>query len=155
MRHRAWLIACAGLFITVGVAACGGSNNPAAPTTPAAVLATETFTGTISPLGTAFNSFTVNYAGSNSDASITVTSLTTVASGTPQAITIGIGFGTVNLGVCTRSASYTNPAAPLNTELTTTGMPFSAGSFCVQVFDNTSAPTVTEPLNYSITVKHY
>ncbi len=130
------------------------SNNNTA-TTPSAVLATENLTGTISPLGTASNNFTVNYSAAYSNASITVTSLKTVADGTPQAITIGVGFGSTNLGVCTRSATFSNGAAPLNAELPTTGSPFIAGVYCVQIYDNPDSPTVTEPLTYAVTVKHY
>jgi hypothetical protein len=78
-----------------------------------------------------------------------------VANATPQPITIGVGFGEISVGVCTRLGSLSNPAAPLNTELPTTGGVFSPGTFCVQVFDNPVSPTVTEPLNYTITVRHY
>ena len=140
------------LFSCVAAASC---NQSATMVTPSPVLATETFTGTINPLGSVSHSFTVTYASANSDASITVNSLVTVTSGSAQAITIGVGFGTLNVGVCTRATAYTNAAAPLNTELATSGSPFAAGSFCVQVFDNPDAPTVAEPLTYSITVKHY
>jgi hypothetical protein len=110
------------------------------------------FTGTINPLGTASHSFTVAYAG-GSNASITVNSLVTVANQTSQAITIGVGFGTLNLGVCT--PAITNPAATIGTELPTSTSPFGNSTYCVQVFDNPAAPTVPEPLTYSITVKHY
>lgn len=143
-----------GLLLGTGsMAGCGGSS-PTVPT-PTAVLSTEVFTGTIAPLGTASHPFTVNYAAAYSDASITVTALATVGNGTPQSITIGVGFGTTNLGVCTRAAGYSNVAAPLNTELPTSGTPFIAGLFCVQLFDNPAVPTVTEALSYSITIKHY
>jgi hypothetical protein len=143
-----------GLMLAVSTAnGCGGTT--AAAASPSAVLSTDSFTGTISPLGAASHTFTVNYSGAYTNASLTVTSLTTVASAAAQAITVGVGFGTSNLGVCTRSSTYTNPAAPLNTELPTTGSPFIAGVYCVQVFDNPDSSTVTEPLNYAITVKHY
>ena len=113
---------------------------------------TDTFTGTINPLGTDSKNFTVTYTlGSN--ASITVNSLVTVADQTPQSITIGVGFGYLNLGVC--NVVITNPAATLGAELTTTTSPFASGTFCMEVFDNTAAPTVTEPLTYNVTVKHY
>jgi hypothetical protein len=148
----------AALFLTGGVvlfSSCGGSNNSSTATIPSAVLSTETLTGTLTPLGSASNNFTVNYAGGYSNASVTITSLTTVTGGIPQSITVGVGFGSTNVGVCTRSATYTNVAAPLNTELPTTGAPFIAGIYCVQLFDNPDSPTVLEPLNYTITLKHY
>ena len=134
-----------------GSAVSFGNGNTAAPT-PLPI--TDKFTGTIAPLGTDSHNFTVVYSG-YSDASFTITSLTTVADGTTPAISIGVGFGTTNVGVCTRSAGFTNPSAPLATELSTTGTPFTPGVFCIQVFDNPDSPTVTEPLNYAITVKHY
>jgi hypothetical protein len=156
MRRIARFAAGTSAIIVLGLAtACGGSTSPTTPTTPAPVLTTETFTGTIAPLGIDSHTFTVNYAASYSDASVTITSLSTVSTGAAQTIAIGVGFGSTNLGVCSRASNYTNPAAPLNTELQTSGAPFTAGPYCVQLFDNTTSPTVTEPLKYSITVKHY
>ena len=133
------------------ITACGSTTEP----TPAPTLSTEAFTGTISPGGTASHTFTVNYTGGSSDAGVTVTSLTSVATGAAQSMTIGIAFGTVNVGACSRLASLSNAAAPLNVELPTTNTPFVAGTFCVQVYDNPESPTVKEPLTYSITVRHY
>ena len=98
---------------------------------------------------------TVNYTFSTTNASATVTSLTTVADGTSKPVTIGIGFGTLSLGVCTRSTALSNAAAPFNTELFVPEGTFGPGTYCFQVFDNSGASTVTEPLNYSITVKHF
>ncbi len=115
----------------------------------------DVFTGIIRPLGTDSHQFTVNYTAAQSDASVKVTSLTSVATGAPANITIGVGFGNTNVGVCTISSTVTNVAAPLNTELPTTGEPFVAGPYCVEIFDNPAAPTVTEPLNYSLTVSHF
>ena len=136
------------IVVLASAATATACNQAATAVTPSPVLATETFTGTINPLGSVSHSFTVNYASTNSDASVAVNSLATVSIQTAQAITIGIGFGTLNVGVCTRATGYTNAAAPLNTALATSGSPFSAGTFCVQVFDNPDAPTVTEPLAY-------
>jgi len=104
-------------------------------------------------MGTASHNFTVTYSAAATNASITVTSLATVADQTPQAITIGVGFGYLNLGVCTVVLS--NPAAPIGTELPTTTAPFQGATYCVQIFDNQASPTVTEPLTYTLTVKHY
>ena len=118
-------------------------------------LATENFTGTIAPGGTASHTFTVRYEVSYTDASVTVTSLTSVATGAPAQITIGIAFGNINQGICTPAPSYINPAARLNQEQPTGDLPFRSGAYCVQIFDNPAAPTVTEPLNYTLTVLHY
>jgi hypothetical protein len=143
------------VFIPVliaGSAGCGSSSSPAAPA-PDPTIISETFTGTIGPLGTDSHTFTVVYAGGTSNASITVTSLVTVANQTPQAITIGVGFGSLNNGVCT--AALTIPAAAIGAELQTTTSPFLAGGYCVLVFDNPAAPTVPEPLTYTIKVNHF
>jgi hypothetical protein len=126
---------------------CGSSTAP----TPAEI--SNVFTGTITPLGTSPQTFTVQYSGGATDASIEITSLTTVANGTPVSITIGTAFGDLQLGVCTPYIS--NPATPLLTVESTSGEPFTAGTYCIQIFDNPAAPTVTVPLNYSVTVTHY
>jgi hypothetical protein len=126
---------------------CGSSTAP----TPAQI--TSVFTGTITPGGTSSQTFTVQYNGGATDASIDVTSLVTVANNTPVSITIGTAFGDLQLGVCTPYIS--NPATPLNTVESTSGEPFTAGTYCVQIFDNTAAPTVTVPLTYMVTVTHY
>jgi hypothetical protein len=148
--RAARLLAVLGLiFLVASVAACKKKT----PVAPDPVLSTDVFTGTISPLGVSFHTFTVNYTYAFSGASVTVTNLTTVANSTPQSITIGVAFGAINFGVCNQV--ITNSAVALNTEITTSSDTFGAGTYCVQVFDNTAAPTVTEPLNYSITVKHY
>ena len=60
------------IITTVG---CGKKIGPS----EIPVLTTDVFTGTIAPLGTSHHPFTVNYAVSNTDASLTLTSLTTVA----------------------------------------------------------------------------
>jgi hypothetical protein len=137
------------------IAAGSGCNKQSETTTPSPVVATDTFTGVIGPLGSASHTFTVTYSSAYTDASVTITSLKTVANGTAPSITIGVGFGTTSVGVCTKAAALTNGTAPLNTELPTTGGVFGPGTYCVQLFDNPDAPTVTEPLNYAISVKHY
>ncbi len=151
MLRRARAASMFGLLLSIGlVAGCNDS-----PTSPTATLVTETFSGTLSPLGVSAHTFTVNYAAAYSDASVTVTRLVTVADGSERQITVGVGFGTISVGVCTRAAALTNPTASFNVELPTNGSPFLAGPYCIAIFDNTDAPTVTEPLAYTITVKHY
>lgn len=132
------------------VAGCSNS-----PTSPTAELVTETFTGTLAPRGLQFHTFTVNYAQAYSDASVTVQKLTAVSDGAERPITVGVGFGQISVGTCTRAAALTNPTAAYNTELPTNGSPFLAGPYCIAIFDNIDAPTVTEPLTYTLVVKHY
>jgi hypothetical protein len=134
-------------------AGCGGN-----PTTPDPVQQTETFTGTLQPLGVDFKTFSIAYAAGTSDLSVTVNSLTTVANATPvTGITIGIGIGTVTGSSCT--AQIQASAAPLTQELFAPNGA-SAGAYCVLIYDCPTGatgctPTLPEAVNYSMTVKHY
>jgi hypothetical protein len=151
MRCAARLSVILTVLASVGAtAACGRKLGPS----DIPILTTETFTGTIVPLGTSHHAFTVYYSVNFTDATMTLTSLTTVSSGSVPAITIGLAFGNLNGGVCTRAPSYTRVAISVNQALPTVDQPFSPGVFCVQIFDNPDSPTVTEPLNYSLTVSH-
>ena len=133
-------------------AGCGGS--PAAPTP---VAKTDTFTGTLQPLGSDFKIFTIAAQGTT-DLSITVNTLTTVAASAPvTGITIGVGVGSVSGTIC--ALQVQNPAAVLGQELFAPSGAV-AGTYCVQIFDCPTgstgcASTLTEPVNYSMTVKHY
>ena len=134
--------------------ACGSST----PVAPTPVLQTETFTGTLQPLGVDFKTFTIWYMQNVTDLSVTVNSLTTVAAATPvTGITIGVGFGVVSGGSCTLGVQ--TPAAPLGQELFVQNGA-SAGAYCVEIFDCPTGTTgctstLTEPVTYSMMVKHY
>ena len=152
MRRNLRPLAVLALLACVPAAgACGRKIGPSEIPT----LTTETFAGTLQPLGTSSHSFTVRYLVTSTDASVTVTSLTAVSSNSPANVTIGVAFGNANTGVCTRAPSYTNVAARLNEAVRTVDVPFTGGVYCVQIFDNPANPTVTEPLNYSLSVTHY
>jgi hypothetical protein len=152
MRSAARLFAVVALLVSVNAAAaCGKKIGPS----EIPILATDDFTGTIGPGGTASHTFTVRYAFDFTEASVTVMSLTSVATGAAPNITIGIAFGNISQGVCTRAPSYTNPQAIVNQEQRPGDLPFQAGAYCVQIFDNPAATTVTEPLNYTLRVLHY
>jgi hypothetical protein len=132
---------------------CGDS-----PTDPDPVQQTESFTGTLQPLGSDFKTFSIAYAVGVTDLSVTVNSLTSVASATPvTGITIGIGIGTVSGSSCAAQIQAT--AAPLNQELFAPNGA-SAGSYCVVLSDCPTGttgctPTLPEAVNYTMTVKHY
>ena len=152
MRSAARLSAVVALLVSVSaVAACGKKLGPSY----IQILATDTFTGTIAPGGTASHTFNVQYALDYTNASVAVTSLTSVATGATPAITIGIAFGNINQGVCTKAPSYTIAQGIVGQEQQTDDFPFRNGAYCVQIFDNPDAPTVTEPLNYTLRVLHY
>jgi peptidoglycan hydrolase-like protein with peptidoglycan-binding domain len=132
----------------VAAVACSNANQ----TGPTPELTAENFTGTLAVAGTDSRNFTVVLAGATSDASVTVTSLTTVSTQTAVLTTIGIGFGIIaSDGTCSRNTTYSNSAATLNQEYVAQSA-FSAGTFCVQIFD---AGTLTEPVTYALTVRHY
>jgi len=112
--------------------------------TPSPILVTETFTGTLQPLGLDFKTFTVKYALSATDLSVVVNSLTPLSS-----ITIGVGFGVVSGATC--AVQISNAATPIGQEqFVPSGA--SAGTYCIQIYD---VNTVTEAVTYSMTVKHY
>ena len=137
------------------VTSCGGSSSPTAPTP---VLQTETFTGTLQPLGVDYKTFAVAYAQSSTDLSVIVNTLTTVAGSTAvTGITIGVGFGAVSGSTC--SLQVQTPVATLGQELFAPNGAAS-GAYCVQIFDCPTGATgctsqLTEAVNYSMTVKHY
>jgi len=142
-----------GAVLLALVASC--NKNPAAPTP---VLQTETFTGTLQPLGTDVKTFTVAYTQGATDLSVIINSLTTEAGSTAvTGITLGIGFGAPSGSTC--SLQVQTPVATLGQELFA---PNGAqpGSYCVQIFDcptGTSgcSSTLSEAVTYSMTVKHY
>jgi hypothetical protein len=122
------------------------------------VQQTESFTGTLQPLGFDFKTFTINYTQGPTDLSISVNSLTTVAGSTPvTGITIGLGVGSVSGSSC--SMQLQTGAATLGQELFAPNGA-SAGNYCVQIFDCPTGATgcssmLTEAVTYSITVKHF
>jgi hypothetical protein len=127
--------------------ACGSAT----PIQPTPVLETENFTGTLDLLGSSSKTFTVKYASSASDGAVTVTALTKISDGAAMTVTIGVGFGNVGAdGSCTRSATYTGNAT-IGQELIATSA-FTPGTYCIQIFD---AGTLTEPVNWAMTVKHF
>ena len=141
------------LYLLLLICGCGGS-----PTAPDPVLQTETFTGTLQPLGTDFKTFTIAFAQAPTDVSVTVNSLSTVASATPvTGVTIGVGFGVVSGSTC--SMQIQTPTATLSQELFAPNGA-NAGTYCVQIFDcptgtSNCSSTLTEAVTYTMTVKHY
>lgn len=141
--------------ILLGSSTSCNSSNPTAPTP---VLQTETFTGTLQPLGLDVKTFAVVYVQSTTDLSVIVNSLTTVASSTPvTGITIGVGFGALSGSTC--SLQIQTPVATLGQELFAPNGA-SPGTYCVQIFDCPTGATgctstLTEAVTYSMTVKHY
>ncbi len=132
-------------------AGCGGS-----PSAPTPVAQTETFTGTLQPLGVDFKTFTIALQGT-SDLSVTVNTLTTAGGAAVTGITIGIGFGVVVGSAC--SLQIQTPVANLGQELFAPNGA-APGPYCVEIYDCPTgatgcSSTLTEPVTYSMVVKHY
>jgi len=141
------------LAIVLGLVALISACNKAQPL-PDPPLITDTFTGVLNVLGTSTQSFTVQYALQISDASVTVTSLKLASTNADITTTIGVGFGAFTNfdGSCARAPNFTATAANLNQELVAREQFRGEGVFCVQIFDS---GTLTEPINYTMVVKHY
>jgi hypothetical protein len=136
-----------GLLVTLVGAGCSKST-----TAPTPQLTTDTFQGVVGVLGTSSQQFTVNYSYAASDGSISVTAMNAVSNNAAFGGTIGIGFGSIAFdGSCTLAPTYTNNAAALNQVMTASGV-FINGIYCFSVFDK---GTLTEPINYTVVVKHY
>ena len=122
--------------------ACDNSDGSSStPTTPVTVT-TDTFSGTVQPMGSDAHNFTVAQQGQ--------VAITLTAAGPPPTIFMGLGVGTTGSdGSCTLLTSGTTTAqAGTTPQLAGTA---AAGTFCVSVFDigNQSAP-----ITYTVTVSH-
>src|SRR5262249_8429418 len=105
---------------------------PAPPTIP------ETFTGTVLPLGTSVNNFTVQQVG------IMQVTLTAVS----PAAAVGVGVGTPSGGNCLLLDNLTIVAGA---DAQLQGTATVPGTFCVSVFD---AGNLVEAVNYTVLVRH-
>jgi len=117
--------------------ACSDPPAPATPT-PATPTVSETFTGTLLPLGVDTHPFTVSSIGG---IEVSLTGVTPGAS-------VGLGVGTPSGANCLLLDNLTvvaSPTAQLRGTATVTG------SFCVSVFD---VGNLVESVNYTVTVLH-
>ena len=143
------------IFGTALLASAAGCNNNNNSTIPSPILASDDFSGTLAVGGESVQLFNVNYGYGSTDAGVTVKTLTSVATGAAINVPIGVAFGTYTSfnGSCTRAASATKPNAAVGTESATSGGLFPGqGQYCVVIFDPS---TLTEPVNYTMTVRHY
>ncbi len=121
------------LLASLSVAACGGSTTTS-PTTTTVTPTTEFFSGTLSPKGSTFYSFT---AGTTGALSVTLASTTTTKVGPALAAKLTIGLGAPSgFGCAVTSSVDATPglAAQLsNSSLTADS---SNGSiYCIRVSD--------------------
>jgi len=128
----------AALAVTLAVltGACGGSTTT--PTTPAAPIVTETFSGTLAAGGVSFHNITVTQA---STLTMTLTAFS------PQTtITVGLGIGTPSGTTCTIIS--TSETTKLGSVLSGT---IAAGAYCVEIYDIGNLQSSND---YTITVTH-
>jgi hypothetical protein len=124
----------------VPLMACG-SSTPLVVPTPVVTLTTETFTGSVDPLGADFHPFAV---AQNGEVDVTLT-----AAGPPATIQMVVGVGQpsgTSCAILTNGATLT--AAGTAPQLTGSLPP---GSYCVQVSDNGNALST---ITYTVTVAH-
>jgi hypothetical protein len=142
------LLGCA----VLALAGCGSA------TAPDPVLQTETFSGTLQPLGIDFKTFNIAYTQGTTDLSVSVDTLKKVSDGSAvTGITIGVGFGNPSGSTC--ALQVQTPVAGLAQELFAPNGA-SAGSYCVQIYDCPAGTTgcssmLPEAVTYSMTVRHY
>jgi hypothetical protein len=140
MRQCVSLIAVlACIALSAGCDNSGGSTTPTAPI----LLTTETFTGTVQPMGSDSHNFTVTQGG---EVDVTLT-----AAGPPPTIFMGLGLGTpgTTSGTCTLQSG-------LGVSVQAGGPPLvasasSAGTYCFSVVD---IGNQTAPVDYTVTVSH-
>jgi hypothetical protein len=128
------------LPLALMTAAC--SQSSAATTlapTPAATVTTDTFTGTLIPLGTNSHSFTVAATGA--------VNITLLSVGPPATITVGLGVGTPSATSCALIQAVSTPAGTI-AQLSGTA---NAGAFCISVFD---VGNLSASVDYTVTVSH-
>jgi len=123
-------------------------------TIPTATLATETKSGTVAVLGTDTQKFTVNYTYDYTNASVQLKTLTSVATGANVTTPIGLAFGSVNSfdGTCVKSTYATPNAVIPDSPHITDAVFLGPSTYCIQVYDG---GTLTEAVNYTITIQHY
>jgi hypothetical protein len=133
MKSTMTMLLCAALL----TAGCSDPLAPAAPT-PVAPSVTETFTGTLFPLGSNFHQFPVTRVGG-----IKV-SLTSIDPGAA----VGLGVGTPGTGRCIVASSIT---AVAGATVQMSGTATVIGNFCVSIVD---IGNLVESVTYTIVVSH-
>jgi hypothetical protein len=129
------------LAVALGVVlfapACSDPQPPATPT-PVTPTITETFTGTLLPIGNNTHPFTVNQIGG---LQVSLTNVTPSAS-------VGLAVGTPSGATCIPLSNLTVVASPTAQIVGTATI---AGSFCVSVFD---VGNLVEQVDYTVVVTH-
>lgn len=129
-------------FLVLAAFSAGCGNSATAPSTSTPF--SELFTGTLSPGGSVFYSFTVQQTGA---VNLTLASLTS----SPLVVvpkTVGLALGVPVAEGCSYTTSITAGAA-LTAQISSTSGP---GTLCVDVFD---VGSLTGPINFAVVVTHF
>jgi hypothetical protein len=127
--------ALASLLVLLSAAGCGIIHDSSSPSS----TNTDTFSGTLSPQGSAVRTFTITQAGT---VSVTLTSLS-------PALAVGLGIGTPSgTHGCTLTTSTSVAVAGTTAQIRAN---VDSGSFCVQIYDTGN---LTTAVTYSINVTH-
>jgi hypothetical protein len=110
------------LPLALMTAACSQGGDTAAILAPSATVTTETFTGTLLPLGTNSHPFSVAATGA--------VNITLLSVGPPATITVGLGVGTPSGSACALISAVSTPAGTI-AQLSGTA---NAGAFCISVY---------------------
>ena len=123
--------------------AVGCSSNPIAPTFPQYATVSRYFSGSMAPGGApAVFTFSVKIDGA---IRVTLGSVTSSATGEPDATPLAVGFGTPSGASCSATTSQT-AAAALTGQLTST---ITHGDYCVVLTD---PGALTQPVKFTIRV---
>ena len=131
------------LAIGILTASCGGSNTPTTPTTPV-LPSSEVFTGTLTPQGSSFYSFTVAATG---NVSITFAGLLAKVPGPALNTVMGLGVGTPDGTDCSVTNSVTS-APGLTAQLVNSLTP---ATYCAKIYD---LGQLTAPVEFTVRIVH-
>lgn len=127
--------------LVLGTIACGDDPVPTTPTDTSGQV--EVFTGSLAPRGVGFYSFQTT---SSANASFTLASLTSVATGRALGTSVQLGIG-IPAGEGCSIANATSASPGLIAQLTHSVAP---GTYCVQVSD---IGNLTAPANFAVRIR--
>ena len=128
----------------LSAAACNNGSSSTLPA-PSPAMVSDSFTGTVQPQGSQFDTFQVGAAGT--------VSVTLTTAGPPSTIFMGLGLGVPATGANGQpTCSLVNSAnAQAGTTPQIGASTTTAGTLCVSIYDEGNQ---TGPVDFSITITH-
>jgi hypothetical protein len=143
---RQYLFAVFAIAIALGAAGCTNNNsNTGTSTGPTPIVATETFSGSITQGATDIHNFTVANSGYNLLAGFTSIGPSTITA-------LGVGIGSYDPTSATCGLNQIQNVGGIGATAITTTAP--SGTFCVRVYDGGNVPAGTTA-TYTVQVQHY